>query len=181
MPPTLLAQIPVLRKMFPHKIFIHTTISCNKSGQYSSTHKRFSQSDAQTHQSIFNIQQQYTHIEMMKARHTTALYRTPRRIPDSATIEKPYNMHYLPLQNQPSAYIHKFLLSSSSSNTTHNNPSLLHHIKLPEHTSDHDVLQGQRRRDARPPAAAQHQHRYQQHYEAMVRIISAKTMNHYNP
>ena len=67
----------------------------------------------------------------MKARHTTALYRTPRRIPDSATIEKPCNMHYLPLQNQPSAYIHKFLLSSSSSNTTHNNPSLLHHIKLP--------------------------------------------------
>ena len=35
---------------------------------------------------------------MMKARHTNALYGTSRRIPDSATITKPYNMHYLPLQ-----------------------------------------------------------------------------------
>ena len=72
MPPLLLAQIPNLRKMFSHKIFIHTTISCNKSRQYSSTYKRFSQSNAQAHQDIFNIQRRYTYI-IIQARHITAL------------------------------------------------------------------------------------------------------------
>ena len=56
--------------------------------------------------------------------------------------------------------------------------SILAALYKPEHTSDHDVLQGQRRRDARPPTIAQHQHRCRPHYEAMVRIISTKTMSH---
>ena len=50
-----------------------------------------------------------------------------------------------------------------------------------KYNSDHDVLQGQQRGDARPPINAQHQRRHRPHYEAMVRIISARTMSHYNP
>ena len=105
-------------------------------------------------------------------------YRAPRRIPDSATIQRSCNMHYSPLHNQPSAYIHKLLLSSSLSNNTKIEPHCITHH---QHNSDHDVIQGQRERDARPPTNVQHQHRHRPHYEAMVRIISSRTMSHYNP
>ena len=161
MPPLLLAQIPDLRKMFSHKIFIHTTISCNKSRQYSSTHKRFSQSGA--HDSSRHIQ------------HSTIIYKNDgsqthtmhymEHLDESQTVQRLRNLTicitYL-YRNQPSAYIHKLLPFPSSSSTDIQqytyNYSLLHHITLPEHTSDYDVLKGQRGRDDRPQAVAQHQH-----------------------
>ena len=79
-------------------------------------------------------------------------------------------MHYSPPHNPPSAYIHKPLLSSSLSNNTKIEPHCITHH---QHNSDHDVIQGQRERDARPPTNVQHQHQHRPHYEAMVRIISA--------
>ena len=161
MPPLLLAQIPDLRKMFSHKIFIHTTISCNKSRQYSSTHKRFSQSGAHESSRHIHNQQQYIKNDESQT-HQCIIWNiqtNPRQCNDYETLQ-----YALPTSTgiSPQPIYTNFFHSPHHQAHTYNNIHTITPcyiiITLPEHTSDYDVLKGQRGRDDRPQAVAQHQH-----------------------